>query len=164
MSAVWQVQEAKNRFSELIDKALAEGPQVVTRHGRPVVKVVAASKAPEPSAAEDGLAEALLPAPRIDGLDASPRRSRKTALDLDDPEASANNDQVTLPKAIREHLRIEPGQEVDYEPLADGSVRMFAVARKPVPDNPFAKWRGTGILKMSTEEIMRITRGDDWGR
>ncbi|MGA8515591.1 MAG: type II toxin-antitoxin system Phd/YefM family antitoxin [Burkholderiaceae bacterium] len=44
MSAVphtWQVQEAKNRFSELIDLARTQGDQVVTRHGKPVAMVVA---------------------------------------------------------------------------------------------------------------------------
>ncbi len=40
LQSVWQVQEAKNRFSELIEAALAQGPQVVTRHGKPVVKIV----------------------------------------------------------------------------------------------------------------------------
>ena len=29
----WQVQEAKARFSELLDTSLREGPQVVTRRG-----------------------------------------------------------------------------------------------------------------------------------
>ena len=29
----WQLQEAKQRFSELIRSVEAEGPQVVTRHG-----------------------------------------------------------------------------------------------------------------------------------
>ena len=37
----WQVQEAKNRFSELIDLARTQGEQVVTRHGKPVAMVVA---------------------------------------------------------------------------------------------------------------------------
>jgi len=36
----WQVQEAKQRFSEVIARACSEGPQVVTRHGRPVVVVL----------------------------------------------------------------------------------------------------------------------------
>lgn len=31
--AVWQVQDAKARFSELLDAALKDGPQVVTRRG-----------------------------------------------------------------------------------------------------------------------------------
>ena len=72
--------------------------------------------------------------------------------------------QVTVPKAIRPHLHVQPGQEIDYEPLPDGSVRMFAVPPKVAEDNPFRKWRGTGVSGMTTEEIMRETRGDDWGR
>lgn len=32
----WQVQEAKQRFSELVRRTLAEGPQKVTRHGEDV--------------------------------------------------------------------------------------------------------------------------------
>ena len=33
MSKVWQVQEAKARFSELLATSLAEGPQIVTKRG-----------------------------------------------------------------------------------------------------------------------------------
>lgn len=33
MSKRWPVQDAKSRFSELLDTALAEGPQIVTRRG-----------------------------------------------------------------------------------------------------------------------------------
>lgn len=36
----WQVQAAKQRFGELIDRTLSEGPQTVTRRGRPVAVVV----------------------------------------------------------------------------------------------------------------------------
>jgi len=36
----WQVQEAKQRFSELVERAVTEGPQIVTKHGRPTVAVV----------------------------------------------------------------------------------------------------------------------------
>lgn len=41
MSDPWQLQEAKNRFSEVVEDALHEGPQTVTRRGEPVVVVVA---------------------------------------------------------------------------------------------------------------------------
>lgn len=37
----WSVQDAKNRFSEVV-KAAQRGPQTVTRHGKPAVVVVAA--------------------------------------------------------------------------------------------------------------------------
>lgn len=32
--ATWQVQQAKSRFSELLERAQREGPQTITRHGR----------------------------------------------------------------------------------------------------------------------------------
>jgi prevent-host-death family protein len=32
----WQVQEAKQKFSALVQKAIDEGPQVVTKHGKEV--------------------------------------------------------------------------------------------------------------------------------
>jgi antitoxin Phd len=38
----WQVQEAKQKFSQLVQRALDEGPQVVTRHGEEVVVVLSA--------------------------------------------------------------------------------------------------------------------------
>lgn len=40
----WQLQEAKQRFSELVRRALEDGPQTVTRHGREAVVVVAAAE------------------------------------------------------------------------------------------------------------------------
>lgn len=36
----WQVQDAKQRFSSLVEAARTGGPQVVTRHGREVAVVV----------------------------------------------------------------------------------------------------------------------------
>ena len=40
MGRKWQLQEAKNRLSEVVDLALTEGPQPVTRHGKEVVVIV----------------------------------------------------------------------------------------------------------------------------
>ena len=37
----WQLQDAKNKFSELVNAALAGEPQRVTRRGQPAVVVVA---------------------------------------------------------------------------------------------------------------------------
>ncbi len=38
----WPVQDAKNQLSQVIELARSEGPQTITRHGKPVVVVVAA--------------------------------------------------------------------------------------------------------------------------
>ena len=40
----WQLQQAKQQFSEVVRRALEDGPQVVTRHGRQVVVVVSAAE------------------------------------------------------------------------------------------------------------------------
>jgi prevent-host-death family protein len=40
----WKVAEAKARFSELIERALHEGAQEITRHGRRTVVVVSATE------------------------------------------------------------------------------------------------------------------------
>ena len=42
----WTVATAKARFSELIDKAKSEGPQTVTRNGKPAARLVPIGKAP----------------------------------------------------------------------------------------------------------------------
>ena len=85
MNDVWQVQEAKNRFSEVIERALREGPQVVTRHGKPVVQVVAVADASGKAVvASEAFARYLLDAPKVDELPAPPRRSRRASPPLGD--------------------------------------------------------------------------------
>ena len=39
MGARWPLQKAKNEFSRVVDLALSEGPQTVTRHGELVVVI-----------------------------------------------------------------------------------------------------------------------------
>lgn len=39
----WSIQDAKNRFSEVVEKARRK-PQTVTKHGKPAVVVIAADE------------------------------------------------------------------------------------------------------------------------
>ena len=41
MKTSWALQDAKNRFSEVVETTLREGPQTVTRYGTPVVVIMA---------------------------------------------------------------------------------------------------------------------------
>jgi antitoxin Phd len=41
MMHMWQLQEAKNRLSEVVDEAMKNGPQVITRRGAEAVVVIA---------------------------------------------------------------------------------------------------------------------------
>jgi antitoxin Phd len=42
MSHVWQLQEAKNKLSEVVEEAITHGPQVITRRGEEVAIVISA--------------------------------------------------------------------------------------------------------------------------
>ena len=44
MGHTWQLQEAKIKFSELVEKAHHEGPQFVTKHGKDSVVVLSAEE------------------------------------------------------------------------------------------------------------------------
>ena len=63
----WQMQEAKQRLSELVRRALDEGPQVVTRRGEEVVVVLSADEYRRLTGKKLSLAEFLL----ADGPDLS---------------------------------------------------------------------------------------------
>ena len=41
-SRAWQVQDAKARFSEMLEKALSDGPQIVTKRGKQAAVLVSA--------------------------------------------------------------------------------------------------------------------------
>lgn len=41
MGNIWQLQEAKNKFSNLVEKAHHDGPQFVTKHGKESVVILA---------------------------------------------------------------------------------------------------------------------------
>jgi prevent-host-death family protein len=40
----WTASEARREFGQVVQRALDEGPQIVTRHGREVVVVLAAAE------------------------------------------------------------------------------------------------------------------------
>jgi antitoxin PrlF len=66
--------------------------------------------------------------------------------------------QVTIPKDIREKLGIQPLGEVDF---VEEQGRIFLVKKAPGEQHKkrFAQVRGSATARMSTEEIMRLTRG-----
>jgi prevent-host-death family protein len=40
MKSLWQLQEAKNKFSEVVNHALTDGPQEISRHGEKTAVVI----------------------------------------------------------------------------------------------------------------------------
>jgi antitoxin Phd len=63
----WSLAEAKAKFSELVEKARTEGPQHVTRNGKPTVVVVAEDDWARVSSPRRSLRDVLLD-PSIRGL------------------------------------------------------------------------------------------------
>jgi prevent-host-death family protein len=78
----WQLQEAKQRFSELVRHARADGPQVVTRHGEEVAVVVSIEEYRRLTDELPSFKDFLLAAPDLDVLDMdrSPERARVVEL------------------------------------------------------------------------------------
>jgi prevent-host-death family protein len=79
----WPVAEAKARLSAVIDQALTEGPQTITRNGRNAVVVVSADEWDRKNRRQGNLAEFLASSPlrgsRI-RVKRSTERSRGRAL------------------------------------------------------------------------------------
>jgi len=65
----WQLQDAKSRFSEVVDLTLKEGPQLVTRRGQEAVVILAAHEYRRLSGGTPSLIATLLNAPRGEPLD-----------------------------------------------------------------------------------------------
>ena len=76
----WQLQEAKSRFSEVVDLTLKEGPQLVTRHGEEAVVILAAVDFRRLSGQTPRLMDCLLNAPRGEPLELE--RSSEAIRDL----------------------------------------------------------------------------------
>jgi AbrB family looped-hinge helix DNA binding protein len=68
--------------------------------------------------------------------------------------------QVTIPLEIRHLLNITPFSEVEFVVGEDDRVYIEKKDERPSP-NRFARLRGAATVKMSTEEIMVLTRADE---
>jgi AbrB family looped-hinge helix DNA binding protein len=67
--------------------------------------------------------------------------------------------QVTIPQHIREKLGITPATEVDFVE-EKGRVYLVKQKGKNITTRKFKKLRGVATVKMTTDEIMALTRGD----
>lgn len=76
----WQLQEAKAKFSELVQKAIEEGPQTVTRHGQDVVVVMSVEEYRLMQKRQIDFKEFLASAP-LEGVDLE--RDRDYGRDVD---------------------------------------------------------------------------------
>lgn len=78
----WSVANAKARFSELIDKARSEGPQTVTRNGKPAAVLVSVEEWEKKTAPKGNLLEFLQNSP-LRGADLDLRRLTDQPRDIE---------------------------------------------------------------------------------
>lgn len=70
--------------------------------------------------------------------------------------------QVTIPKRIRDALRLEPGSQVDFAVNRDGELVILKAGSRPKkkPDR-FDAARGKADVKWKTSDLMSLLRGED---
>jgi prevent-host-death family protein len=68
MDRVWQLQEAKNKFSELVEYALSDGPQLVTRRGVTTVVILSQADYVRLKGSEERLSDFFARSP-LEGVD-----------------------------------------------------------------------------------------------
>ena len=79
----WGVAEAKSHFSEVVERALSQGPQTVTRKGRKAVVVVSADEWARKTKRRGNLAEFLAASPlRGSGLEVRRPEDRPREIKL----------------------------------------------------------------------------------
>jgi prevent-host-death family protein len=78
---IWQLQEAKQKLSQVVRRALEEGPQTITRHGEEAVVVIAASEFRRLSGTPD-FKKFLLSGPSFDDLQLERPRELPREIDL----------------------------------------------------------------------------------
>ncbi len=66
MERVWQLQEAKNKFSEVVEQAINHGPQVITKRGVEAVVVLSYAEYRGMVLSRKGLSEFFRESPLAD--------------------------------------------------------------------------------------------------
>ncbi len=83
MEMVWTVQDAKNRFSEVVEHALHEGPQTITRRGKETAVLVSMGAFRALSGAKGDLVRFLQKSPLADAdLDLERKREYGRGVEL----------------------------------------------------------------------------------
>ncbi len=83
VSKTWQLQDAKNQFSRVVNNAVEQGPQIVTKRGKEVVVVLAYDEYCELKGPQQSVWEFFRNSPLVGaGLDLSRDQSMGREVDL----------------------------------------------------------------------------------
>jgi len=78
----WQLQDAKNRLSQVVERARSQGPQTITLRGKPAAVVVAFEEYLRLTQPPLSLVEFLQRSP-LSGMELRVERSRDTGREVD---------------------------------------------------------------------------------
>lgn len=82
MNNYWQLQTAKSKFSELVERTLHEGAQIITRRGKKVVVVVPFDEYEQLTRPKKNLTQFLLDSPLV-GSELSIERDKSMPRKVD---------------------------------------------------------------------------------
>lgn len=80
--STWAIREAKSRFSELVECAESEGPQVITRHGRERAVLLSVEDFRKLQAGRPDFRDYLLSGPKVDDFVVERSHDRGRPVDL----------------------------------------------------------------------------------
>ncbi len=80
MKKYWQLQDAKNHFSEVVDKAVNEGAQIVTKRGQETAVILSFEDYKKLTQSQGSLAEFFTQSP-LKGVELDLERSRDLGRD-----------------------------------------------------------------------------------
>lgn len=70
--------------------------------------------------------------------------------------------QVTIPKHIRDEMKLVPGCHLDFAVNTDGEIVIHKAGTQPGPaSDRFDKARGKADIKWKTDDLMALLRGED---
>ena len=78
---IWQLQEAKNKLSEVLDCAVKNGPQEITRHGKKTAVILSIGDYQHLNRRKGTLADFFKNSP-LSGIDLSRRADKSREVDL----------------------------------------------------------------------------------
>ena len=79
----WTLQDAKNKFSQVVNEALAHGPQYIMRRGVDTVVVLSIQDYEKLTSSKPSFTDFLLNCPKIDNPDKLFKREREYPRELD---------------------------------------------------------------------------------
>lgn len=79
----WQIQEVKQRLSEVLRHVKSDGPQFVTRHGEEEVAIIDINEYRRLTGQSVDLMEYLAAGPKVDELDAAIQRPSEPSREID---------------------------------------------------------------------------------